>query len=152
MAAGGKRNDPPPDKLPPSQPEGRQTRANSLSYTRNRRHCLTPMTTEERFARIEHVTAALAEERRKDREEDRQLWRDTQRQINETNAAIAKFAEQSQAADQELRDRMAALAAQSHAETERAKAAEDELRNRIASLVSAIGLYLSRLPPPTTPA
>ncbi len=39
------------------------------------------MTTEERPDRIEHITAGLAEERRKDREEARQLWRNTQQQI-----------------------------------------------------------------------
>jgi hypothetical protein len=33
------------------------------------------MTTDERIERIEHVTLGLAEERRKDREESRQLWR-----------------------------------------------------------------------------
>ncbi len=36
-----------------------------------------------RFDRIEHITAALAEERRKDREEYKALWRDTQRHIEE---------------------------------------------------------------------
>jgi hypothetical protein len=41
------------------------------------------MTIEERLDRIEHITAGLAEERRRDREEYRQLWRETQRQINE---------------------------------------------------------------------
>ncbi len=41
------------------------------------------MTTEECFDRIEHITAGLAEEHREDREENRQLWRDTQRQIGE---------------------------------------------------------------------
>ena len=35
----------------------------------------TRMTTDERIERIEHVTLGLAEERRKDREESRQLWR-----------------------------------------------------------------------------
>jgi hypothetical protein len=34
------------------------------------------MTIDERFERIEHVTAGLAEERRKDREEFRSLGRD----------------------------------------------------------------------------
>jgi hypothetical protein len=33
------------------------------------------MTTEERLERIEHITAGLAEERRKDREEYRALFR-----------------------------------------------------------------------------
>jgi len=40
------------------------------------------MTLEERFARIEHVTAGIAEQREKDREEYKALWRDTQRQID----------------------------------------------------------------------
>lgn len=85
------------------------------------------MTTEERFERIEHVTAGLAEQARKDREENRQLWRDTQRQINElalrmgeltmrvndlgmkiadTNDAITRLGEESRAADQQLRERI----------------------------------------------
>jgi len=81
------------------------------------------MTIEERFERIEHVTAGLAEERRKDREENRQLWRDTQRQINElatrmndltlkladTNDAITRLAEESRAADRQLGERIDAL-------------------------------------------
>src|SRR2546423_856150 len=88
------------------------------------------MTIDERFERIEHVTAALAEERRKDREEHRQIWRDTQRQINElsvrvndltfkiadtndkivdTNDAISRVAEESRAADQQLRERIESL-------------------------------------------
>ena len=100
------------------------------------------MTTEERFDRIEHITAGLAEERRKDREESRQLWRDTQRQINElairttdlteridqmaveTNAAITRLAEESRLADQKL------------------AAADEKLGQRIDSLVSAIGEML----------
>jgi hypothetical protein len=97
------------------------------------------MTTEERLNRIEHVTAALDEERCKEREEDRQLWRDTQRQINETNAAIAAFAAETRAA-------IAHTNASIEREIERAKDAEQELRSRVDSLVSAIGLFISRLP------
>jgi hypothetical protein len=41
------------------------------------------MTTDERFERREHYTVGLAEERRKDREEYKALWRDTQWQIND---------------------------------------------------------------------
>src|SRR5579871_6714211 len=88
------------------------------------------MTIEERFERIEHVTAGLAEQARKDREENRQLWRDTQRQLNElavrmgeltirvndlgvkiadTNDAITRVAEESHAADQQLRERVDSL-------------------------------------------
>ena len=59
------------------------------------------MTSEERLGRIEHITAGLAEDRLKDREEYRQLWRDNQRQINEltfkiadTNDAISRLSEE----------------------------------------------------------
>ena len=41
------------------------------------------MTTEERFDRIEHLAAGMAEERRRDREEYKALRRDTERHINE---------------------------------------------------------------------
>ena len=88
------------------------------------------MTSEERFERIEYVTAALVEERRKDREEYRGLWRDTQRQINEvtlrlndvtlrlnditlkiadTNDTITRLAEESRAEDRRLGERIDAL-------------------------------------------
>ena len=102
------------------------------------------MTTEERFTRIEHITAGIAEERRKDREEYRQLWRDTQRQsaelsikIADTNDTVARLAEDLtlhiRASDERLR-----------ASDERAKAAEQELRDRIAAMVSAIGQLIQR--------
>jgi len=48
------------------------------------------MTTDERFERIEHVTAGLAEDRRKDREEFRALWRDTQRQLDQLAGRVAQ--------------------------------------------------------------
>lgn len=95
------------------------------------------MTIEERFERIEHVTAGLAEERRKDREENRQLWRGTQRQLNEltlkiadTNDAIARLAEESRAADQQLREHIDAV--------------DRRLGERIEALVSAIGQFLAK--------
>src|SRR5580658_3947075 len=47
------------------------------------------ITIDERFERIERVTAGLAEERRKDREEFRSLWRDTQRQLNDLTGKVA---------------------------------------------------------------
>jgi ABC-type transporter Mla subunit MlaD len=50
------------------------------------------MTIDERFARIEHVTAGLAEERRKDREELRGLWRDTQRQLDQLTGRVDAIA------------------------------------------------------------
>jgi len=81
------------------------------------------MTVDERFERIEHLTAGLAEESRKHREESRQLWRDTQRQINEltirvsdlpgkvagTNDAIVRLADESREADGRLGERIDSL-------------------------------------------
>jgi hypothetical protein len=86
------------------------------------------MTTEERFERIEHVTAGLAEERRKDREENRQLWRETQRQLNELTIKVA-----------DTNDAIARLADEVRNNAEAARVADQELRERISSLVSAIG-------------
>jgi hypothetical protein len=102
------------------------------------------MTAEERFERIEHVTAGLVEERRKDREEYRQLWR-------ETNHAITRLAEESRAADQRLEqkiDRVAddlhLLSDEVHRFVGEARAADQQLRERIDSLVSAIGKPLTK--------
>jgi hypothetical protein len=94
------------------------------------------MTAKERFERIEHVKAGLVEERRKDREEYRQLWRDTQQQISELSTKInevderlgrriEQFAEASRAADERLRQSIEAV--------------DKRLGDRIDSLVSAIG-------------
>src|SRR5258708_9035736 len=102
------------------------------------------MTTEARFERIEQVTAALVEERRKDREEYRQLWRATQRQTQETNAAIANTQRQIDALTLKIADTQDAI----RAEAERAQAAEQELRDRVSALTSAIGQLISRLPTP----
>ena len=92
----------------------------------------TQMTIEERFDRIEHVTAGLAEERRKDREEYRRLWRDTQLQLNEltfkiaeTNDVVARLAEDTNAAIKRF--------------SEEFHEADRLLGLRIESLVSAIG-------------
>jgi septal ring factor EnvC (AmiA/AmiB activator) len=98
------------------------------------------MTTDERLDRIEHVTAAFAEERRKDREEYRQLWRDTQRQINELTLKIADTND----AIRDTNDAVRATNDTLRAETVRAQAAEQELRDRISALVSAIGQFLPR--------
>jgi len=98
------------------------------------------MTVDERFERIEHVPAALAEERRKDREEYRQLWRDNQRQIDDlgrkiadTNAAITRLAV-------ETEEKINRLAEESREQDRR-------LGERIDALVSAIGVFLAKQNP-----
>jgi|SRR5579872_18218 len=81
------------------------------------------MNIDERLNRIEHITAGLAEERRKDRDEYKALWRDTQRHINEitvrlgeltikvsdTNDAITRLAEETRVADRKLGERIDSL-------------------------------------------
>jgi hypothetical protein len=96
------------------------------------------MTTEERFERIEHLTAGIAEERRKDREEYKALWRDTQRQLNEVSIRLVQLSEvdtEARAADKRLEARIEQLAAES-------RAANTNLEERIASLVSGFGEFM----------
>src|ERR1041385_5861843 len=99
------------------------------------------MTVDERLDRVEHFTAALAEERRKDREEYRALWRDTQRQFSEVAVRIndltvrmsdltLKVAE-TQDSIVSLRDEM--------------RAADLKLGERVDNLVSAIGQYIAEM-------
>jgi chromosome segregation ATPase len=102
------------------------------------------MTVEERFERIEHITAGLVEERRRDREEYRQLWRDTQRQINDltlkiaaTNDAITRLAEESRAEYGRFDEADRRLA-------ERIEEVDRRLGQRIDSLASAIGEFPSK--------
>jgi hypothetical protein len=97
------------------------------------------MTTEERFERIEHVTAGLAEERRKDREEFRALWRDTQRQLNELTIRVAEVNDRLSARIGELAEH----AAVRDRETDRRFRETDA---RMDKLVGAIGEWMTRQP------
>jgi hypothetical protein len=100
------------------------------------------MTTEERFERIEHVTAGLAEERRKDREEFRALWRDTQRQLNELTLKVAAVADGLDRVGTRITE-LAEQAAVRDRETDRRFRETDA---RIDKLVSAIGDCMTRQP------
>jgi len=105
------------------------------------------MTTEERFERIEHVTAGLAEERRKDREEFRELWRDTKRHIDEVAMNLSKLTVQVVEMDDRLGARIADVNDRlgAHIETlaEESRAADKRLEPRIESMVSGIGEVIS---------
>jgi hypothetical protein len=94
------------------------------------------MTIDERLERIEHVTAGLAEERRKDREEFRGLWRETQRQINDAAVNLGKLTMQVTEIDDRLGARIEALA-------EESRAADQRLGERIKALVSAMGEFIA---------
>jgi methyl-accepting chemotaxis protein len=101
------------------------------------------VTTEERFARIEHVTAGLAEERRKDREEFRALWRDTQRQLNDLTLKVAAISDGLDG----LGSRIAELAEESRASdkrlAERIEETDRRLGSRIETMISAMGEYIA---------
>jgi len=109
------------------------------------------MTTEERLDRIEHVTAAIAEERRTDREENRQLWRDTQRQLNELSSRVVQMGDELREADRRLERRIEQIAEESRAAHKRFEEADQHLHARIASLVSAIGQLTARMGVPPQP-
>jgi hypothetical protein len=103
------------------------------------------MTTEERFERIEHITAGIAEERRKDRDEYKALWRGTQRQLNELGARVLQMSEETQEADRRLSERITQLAEESHAAAAESRAADKRLEERIAGLVSGFGEFIAKL-------
>jgi hypothetical protein len=87
-----------------------------------------------------HITAGLDERQRRDHEEDRELWRDTQRQIQEMDKRLVEriedLARESKAADARLGKRLDDLAAES-------RAADARLGERIGDLVSGIGRFLA---------
>ena len=98
------------------------------------------MTTEERFERIEHVTAGIVEERRKDRQEYKELWRDTQRQIHELALETRLRFDQIGDRLEQVGNRIDRLAAESRAQ-------DKALGERIDQMVSAIGQILTKQPP-----
>jgi hypothetical protein len=66
------------------------------------------MTTEERLQRIEHLTVGLAEERRKDREEYKSFWRDTQRHLPDTQRQLDQLARETRLGLRSLAEESAA--------------------------------------------
>ena len=99
------------------------------------------MTPEERFERIEHINAGIAEDRRKDREEYKALWRETQRQLNEVSIRLVQFSE----ADSSLEARIEQLAEESRAADKRLGNRIEELDERIAGLVSGFGEFIAKI-------
>lgn len=97
------------------------------------------MTVEERFERIEHITAMMAEERRKDREEYKSLWRDTQRQVDELARGMIQ-----------LRQHVDDLAVETRLRINELADSDKRLGDRMETLVSAIGQYIASQPKPRT--
>ncbi len=90
------------------------------------------MTSEERFERIEHLAAGLVEERRKDREEFRALWRDTEKQLDRLTDRVDAIANHLDSFIQQTAAR--------DGETDRRFRDTDE---RIDKLVSAMGEFIA---------
>jgi chromosome segregation ATPase len=102
------------------------------------------MTTEERFERIEHVTAGLAEQWKKDREENRQLWRDTQRQLNELAIRISEVDERLGKRIDQLSERMEELAEEAAVRDKESHERDRQLGARIEALVIAMGGFIAK--------
>jgi methyl-accepting chemotaxis protein len=102
------------------------------------------MTADQRLDRIEHLTAGIAEERRKDREEYKTLWRDTQHQINalatETKLRFDQVAERID----EVAGHIDELAEETRTRTQKLAESDDKLDARIEALVSAIGQLVAK--------
>ena len=99
------------------------------------------MTCDERFERLEHYTAGIAEERKRDREEYKALWRDTQRQLNEVSIRLVQLSE----ADSRLEARLDQLADTVTRHAEESHAANKLLDERITALVSGFGEFIAKL-------
>ncbi len=100
------------------------------------------MTTEERFERIEHVTAGLVEQAKLDREENRTLWRDTQRQINDLTGKLGELTVRVD----ETSTQVGGLAHQVDRLILHSAERDAALQKRIDGLGSAIGDLIKRLP------
>lgn len=99
------------------------------------------MTSEERLDRIEHLTAGWIEQSKKEHEENRALWRQTQEQIDETGRLIRELANRSN-------EQYERYQAESREQTRRLReemAARDRVTDeRIAQLVTAIGAFIRK--------
>ena len=96
------------------------------------------MTSEERLDRIEQLTAGLAEERRKDRDEYKAIWRETQRQLDDSARSIANLTRDLVS----LTGSVSELGIRIRDLAEESRAADRRLEERIASLVAAMAEHL----------
>jgi methyl-accepting chemotaxis protein len=102
------------------------------------------MTTEERFQRIEHITALLAEERRKDRDEYKALWRDSQREMAELRRHVEELAVETRLRFDQVADRLDQVGQRIDQLAEQTNLRINQLGDRIESLVSAIGQLIGK--------
>ena|SRR5215469_10801411 len=96
------------------------------------------MTIEKRFACIEHFFEKLPEQRAREREEDRQLFEDTQRRLNQLALRTSDVNER-------LGKRIDQLVEEATARDREAHKRDRQLGLRVESLVSAMGEFLAKL-------
>jgi hemerythrin-like domain-containing protein len=101
------------------------------------------MTSEERMNRLEHFLAGWVEQSKAEHAENRQLWRDMKRELEEsakrTEDSIKRFTEEGRAQMAEIRAEFAERDRAWHTEL----AARDRvLDHRITTLVSAMGDFI----------
>ena len=96
------------------------------------------MTFEERLDRLEHFTAGLDDQARKDREENRQLWRETQHEILMPSRKINDLAEQVLLVQKNAEERDRKTDERDRKTDERFRQTDE----RIQTLVSAIGEWM----------
>ena len=105
------------------------------------------MTIEERFARIGHVTAGMAEQREKDREEYKALWRNTLRQIDALATTTRERIDQIADSIAQMAEENRRTVEENRAEHKRLRQSDAELNARVGALVSAIGQSIASQQP-----
>ena|SRR6266702_2384674 len=104
------------------------------------------MTFDERFERLEHHTAGLGEQARRDREESRHLWRETQNEILSISRKLNDLTELFLRSQEKADERQRAL-------DERFRQTDEKFRQtdeRIQVLVSAMGEWMRKDKPGST--
>jgi predicted nucleic acid-binding Zn-ribbon protein len=104
------------------------------------------MTIDERFERLEHFSVAWREESRKELAQHRELWRDTQRQINELSRKIADISDALVRFQAEADRQMTALREEDRKIRQEMAERDRKTDQRIQELVSSIGELVKRLP------
>jgi chromosome segregation ATPase len=97
------------------------------------------MTVEERLDRLEHTTAGWMEQSRQEFAQHRELWRDTQRQINEISRKLAQLSDRMISFEERMMSFEQRIEAQIVAIRSEADERGRKIDERIDKLVSAVG-------------
>ncbi|MBV8732699.1 MAG: hypothetical protein JO336_23050 [Acidobacteriia bacterium] len=101
------------------------------------------MTIDERLDRIEHVAAGLAEQWSREREENRQLWRETQRRIEEVDQRLGKRIEEVNRNVEQVSRNVEQVSRNVDEVSRNVDEVNRKLGKRIEALVSAMGEFIA---------